>query len=933
MPPNGRPSPELAVAQAEELLARGCSLLTATRRLARQIRQNHDQARADSGELAWLSADALPLDAWLRRTWEWLVVHNDPLAHSQLPKGRLLTGRLLTEDECRMVWDRVLADAADLPHAALIAPLAAAGWRLCQLWGITAADLHMSADTDDARAFAGWVSAYNNVLAERNWIDSTTLLTVLPTVLDDSGSMAGIIAGQEIGMAGFVPWTPAVDALAAALERHDVTVRTVAPTPCDSSSRIVLARDDVDELARAFRWAAELKKQRPGATVAIVLGNLELQAAEARRVGMNVLAPGWQLREPAARPVALAAGRQLTDYPVVATALAQLRLFTATSSFEEASHLLRSPYITGAVTERSARAAAELKLREYPLEPISVIALLPVLRERAPVIGQRWATTSAMVDVVRDRRLLPNTWAGHFSDWLAAAGWPGDRSLDSVEHQAAEAWQMLLSSFAAMDEVAGQISLRAALGVLARQAHDRAFEPESAAGAVQVLSLKEAGGQSFDGLWIAGLTADRWPAPARPHPLVPLRLQRAAGIPEAAAGTQESLLRQRLAQLTAAAGEVILSWPAERDGVTQLPSPFLNDKTIVGAVSDERDVEPIGDSHPLRDAIAAQNTASEAIVETVADDPPPLHSNTDANTGDQAYGHATFKVSGGSRVLVLQAVCPARAFIEFRLNGQELRAPARPLDPATRGRILHRLLEKMYRLEACRSGLGKLDTEELHQHYVKVVAKVLDEFLPPGNLFCAQLRPLEIERLWTQLQALRELDASRPDFQVETEVRREIDVGTLGLSLRLDRIDHLDEGGDLVIDYKTGEFKPAGWKKGRLQDSQLPLYALSENARGVAVVQILPLGAKLVGVGDPALSVPGVKHAQDFFKAEQLDWPAVLARWQRQLHELAAEFSAGDFRVNPADRTHATGQFVSMTRIFEFTTGNDESGILVEEGE
>lgn len=907
MPPSGRPEAGTPSTSAGELLAQGGTLVTATHRLARHLRRTHDEAMAARGAEAWPSADVLPLDAWLRRIWDSLAVRDHPLARQ----------RLLTDVECRLVWNQVVAQGSDDSRTALIAPLAASSWRLCQLWGIAAGELLPSADTDDARAFAGWVARYRDRLASHDWTDSTALLAALPAALGDPTVAAATTTGPAIGFAGFSPMPPAVRALAAALatalERRHATVPVINAIPRHRTTRIVAARDAADELAQAFRWAAGLLDRNPGASVAIVVGNLESEAATARRIGLDMLAPGWQLHEPAARPVALAAGRQLTDFPVVNTALALLRLIAGGGTFAEASHLLRSPYLKGAAAGRTGRALAELKLREKLSEAFSLDVIAEVLRSRAPDLAASFSATATAGDTLRSQRLLPGQWVIRFHEWLDLAGWPGDRGLDSTEHQAIKAWQELLAAFAATDEVAGRLPAHAAIDQLSAQARDRAFEPEAADGAVQVLNLREACGQSFDGLWLTGVTAEQWPAAARAHALVPLALQRAAGIPEAAAYTQEKAVRQRLAELVAATDELVLSWPNEREGAIQLPSPLLHDERVTGEVS-AGSGPGTASGHPLREAILAQSMAPEAAIEEVADPAPALvHDDNEAFT----------QVRGGSGVLAMQAVCPARAFIEFRLRGVELRTPARLLDASHRGRLVHRLLERLYGLPACHAGLGLLGAAELREQYDHIIEGVLDEFLPRRDPFAAGLRPLETTRLWQQVEALHARDAGRPGFTVETEVERQVQVGALRMKLRLDRIDHLAGGGELVIDYKTGRFEAAGWKKARLQNSQLPLYAVTEGASGVAVAKFVPMDVRLVGVGDPGLGITALGVPSKFFKPDDLDWPAVMARWRRQLESLAAEFAGGDFRVNPADRSHAVGQYASATRIFEFATDDD----------
>jgi hypothetical protein len=95
-------------------------------------------------------------------------------------------------------------------------------------------------------------------------------------------------------------------------------------------------------------------------------------------------------------------------------------------------------------------------------------------------------------------------------------------------------------------------------------------------------------------------------------------------------------------------------------------------------------------------------------------------------------------------------------------------------------------------------------------------------------------------------------------------------------------------------------------------------------SRGVAVIQLRPEGGKLQGVGDAALGITGIKPAATFFKEADLDWNGVLARWQSQLETLAAEFTAGDFRVDPGDRKWAVGQYAGLTRIHDLTEFSDE---------
>lgn len=880
---DGRVTRVFETTSAELLLKSGGTVIAASHRLARQIGWRHDLSRKAAGLRAWTRGDVLPLDAWLQRVWE-----EHALAASGL--GRL---RLLSEDESRLIWRRVLRREGGNPlDAGLVVPLVAAGWRLCQRFNIPLLSVQSQADSEDGRIFARWVRAYEEELARRSWIDPGGLLQACGGVL----TLGLRHQTGFVGLAGFEPWTPAVARMADALSASGHRVVRIAPPRRAGTCRVVATRHGQDELARAADWAGQHRTQNPEDGVGILVPHLSRDGALARRIGLHQLAPGWQLHEPPVRPLAVSAGRQLDDYPVALCAFTLLEWCANDLGFAPVSRLLRSPYVAWAELERTGRARAELTLRRQPLAWIPRATLLAVLEQEAPLAWEQWGQAGRLAARLGSTHLPPSAWTRHFGAWLAAAGWPGNRGLNSEEYQATQAWGSVLQAFAVSDEVVGSLALGPALEWVGQLLRDRPFEPESSPGAVQVLSLGEAEGQDFRALWVCGFTGDQWPPPTNAHPLVPLALQRSAGVPEACPVALEKATRQRFARLLTCADHLVLSFPVVRDEAETLPSPLLQDwPGVAHPLAEEQE------SHPDR-----QRVACSGVLEEVALDPAPPW------PPDKL-------LPGGARVFMLQAVCPARAFVEFQLGGTGLEAPAEPLDAPTRGCLVHRLLEKLYRLEPCTRGLALVDTGLLKRLFAPVVQEVLEEFLPSGDAFLERLRCLERERLWTLVVSLRELDGLRGDFRVETEVARRVCLGPLNLRVRLDRLDRLATGGALVIDYKTGVFASAGWQTGRLTECQLPLYAVTElgpeAVRGVAALQLRAPGALLRGVGDEHLGMAGIKTPREFFTREELAWSGVLGRWQQQLLSLAREFSGGDFRVNPSDNVWAGGQFAGLTRL------------------
>jgi hypothetical protein len=438
---------------------------------------------------------------------------------------------------------------------------------------------------------------------------------------------------------------------------------------------------------------------RPAAAIAVIVPELGQRAAAVQRSFLHILAPGWQLHPPTVPPLSLSGGPVLADYPVVFAALRLLQASSTVPDFALASQILRSVYSASATAEQAGRAELELWLRNVPAGHIDGEQLSARAQRLAPRFASGFATATDLLGE-QGRRLLPGEWSVLFTRALDAHGWPGERGLDSEEFQAAAAWQALLQTFAGCDEVMGKVSLPAALASIESMARERPFVPAANPQGLQLLSLEEAAGQRFDHLWVCGMTADRWPPAPHPHALLPLQLQRAAGIPAAAPATLQAWTERRFARLLAAADEVVLSWAHQRDDAELLMSPLLD---ACGA-------DTAGLAAALASGPDRESVARSAQPETVRLDPPPVWP-------------AGRQLRGGARMLSLQAVCPARAFIEGRLHGKELRRPTQPLDPAMRGNLLHKLLERLYRHEECRRGLCAVPADRLSELYGGLIDK------------------------------------------------------------------------------------------------------------------------------------------------------------------------------------------------------------------
>ncbi|MCH2219234.1 MAG: PD-(D/E)XK nuclease family protein, partial [Dechloromonas sp.] len=175
----------------------------------------------------------------------------------------------------------------------------------------------------------------------------------------------------------------------------------------------------------------------------------------------------------------------------------------------------------------------------------------------------------------------------------------------------------------------------------------------------------------------------------------------------------------------------------------------------------------------------------------------------------------------------------------------------------------------------------------------------------------ARFRVLEAARLHKLLDVWLQVERQRDQaFSViACEQPAEVEIDGIKVRMVVDRIDRLDDGRQLIIDYKTGaSIDTKNWAGQRITEPQLPIYAALVNDEVAAVVfaKVLLDKPAFAGVADEKDILPGVQGVGDerqkvFDPAEFPDWIAVITHWRERLHAVAGEVKAGVAGVSFAD--------------------------------
>jgi probable DNA repair protein len=856
----------------------GHTILTSTTRLARRIRLEHARAQGERGARAWTAPPVYAWQAWLRSQYE-------SLRWTSAGDARAL----LNSTQEQRAWERIVA--ADLSGAALdasaTARLAGAAWRLVHGWRLPDPDREPLA-TDEVRAFARWMHAFDARCAEEGWLDAARL----PDVLRQAFADGAVAASAGVLLVGFDRLSPQQRELVRALEARGIVVDTWQAPEREVRARRLEFASAEHELVSVARWARALLGDERPSRIGVVVPRLAARAELVRRIFDEILAPVAALPGAirASPTHALAMDVALGEQPIVRAARAVLAFLPARVAFADLSRLLRSPFIAGGITCAPRRALFDEWLRERGIVEVDVSAL-PGLLDAFALTHATLAVDEALRDAfARASSVLsdlastasPAAWVTAIGRCLQAFGWPGERSPTVAEEAAVVAFEEALARFASLELIEESFDARDAVNHFAGVLERRALQLEDDTAPIQVLDLADADAFAFDALWVTGLDDETWPPPVDANPFLPVEWQRRFELPGGTPEAQLEHARRSTRRLLHACDLVLVSHARrERADDGRGPSPLVRDCALHEASSPVlQEGQTAGERWPA-------TVALEILYDERA---PALRADETAR--------------GGARMLELQATCPFRAFADLRLRARALPSPSAALDARMRGMLVHGALERLWRELGGSAALNALDEESGARLLGDVARDALDALeAEHGRTLTPRRRVVEIGRLVRTLSGWIALERARAPFSIHAlEARRALRIGGIDLGTRVDRVDRLADDSLVIIDYKTGAGEPrapASWAGARPDEPQLPLYALAETGplAGLLIGHVRSQRPRFSGAArDPSVAPGASDGPADGFTQARAEWRDALGR-------LASAYAAGDARVDPKHGT------------------------------
>ncbi|MEM8769518.1 MAG: PD-(D/E)XK nuclease family protein [Pseudomonadota bacterium] len=709
--------------------------------------------------------------------------------------------------------------------------LARDAWNLAHQWAIPLTSGEFGA-SENGRVFQSWAERLERRLAMSGAVTKAQLAAIAP---DAPEAAISCYAFERLPRA-YSNWL-----------EGQAEVRALPPATVsnDEAQRVSFSTRS-EELAAVAQWARLTLEQNPEASIGVVVPDLAERQQAVLRHFTAELDPG--LDQGTRGLIDIGSGTPLAAQPIWRVARDLLALVWLRLPAERLRSVLDSPYLPALRLPMTQSLGRDLP-PELNLRTLARLVTLPAADTLLAGLPEGSGPTGG------------ERWLARFRETLALAGWKGGGA-GTVQYQA---WQELERSLDALTPWLGERneSARSVLDGIDRYLATVTFAPERPAAPIQILGYLETTGLTFSHLWVTSLDDGRWPGLPSANPFLPSALRRRHNIPRSTPEQETDFARERLAGWRDSARFFRVSYARHAEEAELRPSPLIRQLP---------EEVPI-DLHPERPhpAFLAGQPSLERLRDTHGERlPEGMH-------------------RGGTGRLRDQAGCPFKGYAVHRLALAEARKPHGLPDALDRGVLIHEALQRLY--EQARSEgqdpaalgerqFGNAADQALSRHYAR---------------FPAAFRDRERRRLITILEAWNHLEESRDGVEMTGfELAVEGEFGTLGLRLKIDRLDRIGDAL-IVIDYKTGRVAHRLTRE-RLLDPQLPLYALTNpEIQGVLYAEVREDRPKLRGIA--ALNIDGASLDEPVAGS----WSAQRNRWQEQVDELTNEIAEGLAIVDPAD--------------------------------
>jgi len=749
--------------------------------------------------------------------------------------------RLLSHLELRFLIKKFCKDSPAKNPETFIEELIKC-YRLCKSYGIPIAEIK-TFPSITSKLYVEIIDRFEKFKNDNKCIDQTDILN-----LSLSNLKHDHLNEERYYHYGFNEPTPEQRELFKALECSPLANRKIT-----SHSQNYSFIDQEAELKTIAKWAREINTNNPEKKIGIVIPNLnDLQHIVKTSFDLEFSS---HLIETHQKPYNISLGIPLGNYPLINNLFSIMRLSSQLINGRVEHELLMqvatSPYIKGARSEQNNRALLVNKILKIGTKESQAKKIIELCGD-CSLLKEIFISIStlkcAKKSTLEDSLDLINS-------ILLLCGFTSDRSLSSSEYQIFEKYQMESLILNKMSIFHKKSSLIDVLEILIAHMNAVIFQPQSGPANIHILGSLEAEGLFFDYAWVSSMTSDFLPGKIKMPLFIPPKTSIEYSLPSTSFTLITKESEATLNNLFNLSSHLINSYSKTSNNRDELPTPYIN-----------------FEDYP--NTIAHETLPKE--MELIDDFIAPEIDN--------------FEIKKGVSTLQDQISCSFKGFVN-RLNIQEFDETHIGLSRLEQGSLVHKILEIFFNEISSSSKLNKLSEAKLQELISKHIGSASKEISQ------SNFKSIEKERLTKIINKYIKLEKNREFFQViKTESESKVDVNGLKFSTRIDRMDQMEDGKKLIIDYKTGQNVNLSQLTGDpLEQAQLPIYAITNSVDGVAFATVNAKDCQFKAITKNKHDLP---ISQQAIK-RMPEWNKQVSEWKSELNSASQKFQEGVAEVLP----------------------------------
>lgn len=755
---------------------------------------------------------------------------------SQLnPKSSL---RLLSDHELRILFSELINKCATQNPEA-VTDEAIKCYRLMKTHFISKEKI-INYHSSPGVLFVSWIDELSEIKKQSQLIDSSDLFLKMKQTLKESTLMGSYYHY------GIKKPTPEQSELFDLLKSQELEL-----SQTNDAHRAISHPTIEMELQAIAEWSRAKSAKNPQHQIAVVIPNLNELQHKVSLIFDGVF--GSHTTETQQKPFNISLGNSLSKYPLIRHLFKVIGLsneiMKGSIELDNLCRVISSPYIKGANIEANKRSLLINKLLSRGKNQFTIKQLI-VLMTDCPILKEQILSIS---QITNKRRAPSENWLESLYQLLDIWAFGSDRALSSSEYQLFEKFQnesLILNKNPALSQ---QMTFEECVDLLRKHFDAVIFQPQSGDANIHILGALEAEELHFDAAWVSNMTSDFLPGVVKFPLFIPANVCSEFHLPSSTFDLIQTNAVGTFSKLKGLSDEVHFSFAETNDGREQIATPLL-------------DFEPCAEIAP----IAPQEQALTNVKDACA----PQLKNT--------------AIKQGVQTLQDQMSCPFKGFVR-RLQIQEFESNHLGLNRAEQGVLIHKILETIFTEISTAKELKELSDESINRlvesHTQNAIGTTDQNY-----------QTIEKDRITRVIKQYLLLEEQRTDFTVvATESVVEVCIEGLSFTTKLDRMDQLENGDKLIIDYKTGLSALSQITGKVIEQAQLPIYAISNEVDGVAFAQINASECVFKAVARDREILPSSKQAQ----TKMPDWDAQLSTWQETLSKASLNFQHGVADVLP----------------------------------